>query len=518
VAYIVIEDSDISVSSGTVTFSIPNSEIPPDGVYKSELFGFTGAATNLSRTLAQGMIDVKQSLYESDAQFSFPTNVAANYLAKTEDFTAMTGLGGTSGQVLKADGWGGGTWQDETGGPANTLAEVLAAGNDANGQAAVNFSGVGIADGIPTTPIPFHVVDSYNGILGTELRNTSDGVASVVGSIHRVVNNKGYWGGLGMTSTGSTIQAGAMINTMHLYNQGYGDSLYTVDGAEDHVWYTNPNDGHDFGALTNEVMRLESDGSLTVQGSIDGTAVAENGTNILAVAAGALPKSGGTMSGDLDMGSASITNAGVVIGRAAGGVILYGEDQVSSAQALVGVEGSSQGGDLHLYCGTNAAADVIIGAQNALNLLVIDTASISAGVDVDMGGNDIANAAAGTYSGNLTGEVPISLDTAATVVLTAADCRGTIRMNNDDDVIDYTLPDAEVGLVVSIANTIYSQVITVDPQAGDAIIFIDRTVNTTGNAVDSSGAKDDSATFVALSSTQWLMYSAGNTWVDGGAD
>jgi len=212
--------------------------------------------------------------------------------------------------------------------------------------------------------------------------------------------------------------------------------------------------------------------------------------------------------------------------------VVTGSGQLDLYESTSPADGwvTMQDGSIIIMYGTNVGdAFLVMDRATTTVRLSVNDEKILIGLDLDMNGNDAygvnsldvnnaINASIGTFSGNLTGEVPISLDTTATVVLTAADCRGTIRMNNDDDVIDYTLPDAEVGLVVSIANTIYDQVITVDPQVGDAIILNDRTVNTTGNAVDSSGAKDDSATFVALSSTQWLMYSAGNTWVDGGTD
>lgn len=121
-------------------------------------------------------------------------------------------------------------------------------------------------------------------------------------------------------------------------------------------------------------------------------------------------------------------------------------------------------------------------------------------------------------SGTAEARVLITSDTAAAIILTTNDCRGVIRLNGDNDVIDYTLPDAEVGLVVTLANTLYDQIITVDPQAGDSIILIDGTVVTAGNAIDSSGAKNDKGTLLAIDAATWMLFSEQNTWTDGGAD
>lgn len=115
-----------------------------------------------------------------------------------------------------------------------------------------------------------HVITgSYTGLLDLNVENTSAASANVVGATVTVKNDNGYWGLMGSTCSGSTIYSSAFINTFHLYSQGYGDNLYTVDGNKSHVWYTDPTDSHNFSALTNEVMRLEPDGDLIVaNGSI----------------------------------------------------------------------------------------------------------------------------------------------------------------------------------------------------------------------------------------------------------
>ena len=112
----------------------------------------------------------------------------------------------------------------------------------------------------------------------------------------------------------------------------------------------------------------------------------------------------------------------------------------------------------------------------------------------------------------------MTLDTDPAITLGVTDCSGKVRINGDDDVIDYTLPAAQAGLVVSFGNHLYVRVITVDAAAGDIIILNDGTALDAGDATDSSGAIDDKGTFIAVDGTYWMIWGEQNTWVDGGTD
>lgn len=134
-----------------------------------------------------------------------------------------------------------------------------------------------------------------------------------------------------------------------------------------------------------------------------------------------------------------------------------------------------------------------------------------------MGGNDITGVAAVTATGEIHGKLPVTLDTSdATITLSAAMCKGTLRLNADDDVIDYDLPTAEAGLVVSFGNYLYAQVITVDSASGDIIILADGTALTAADSMDSDGSIDDRGTLVAVDDEYWVLFSEKNEWVDGG--
>jgi len=110
--------------------------------------------------------------------------------------------------------------------------------------------------------------DDYNGIYYHTLKNTNNDPGFVVGSMYRLETSYGVWGGLGLTGNTSTISGGQFADALHLYSQGYGDNLYTVDGNKSHRWYTDPSDSHDFSALDNEVMNLDSSGNLNITNNL----------------------------------------------------------------------------------------------------------------------------------------------------------------------------------------------------------------------------------------------------------
>jgi hypothetical protein len=121
--------------------------------------------------------------------------------------------------------------------------------------------------------------------------------------------------------------------------------------------------------------------------------------------------------------------------------------------------------------------------------------------------------------GELHGKVPVVMDTDNTITLTRTNCMGSVRINADNDAVDYTLDGAfENGDCWSHANCLHAQVITVDAPAGYAFILNDGTVLDPGDAVDSSGAADDKGTFIVVNGTNIMIYSEQNVWADGGTD
>jgi len=132
-------------------------------------------------------------------------------------------------------------------------------------------------------------------------------------------------------------------------------------------------------------------------------------------------------------------------------------------------------------------------------------------------GGDLSSTSNFETSGSVSGELPVTTTTAATLALTASECRGDVHFNGDDDVIDYTLPAAETGLNCCFHAMGNSQVITVDAYSTSDVINLDGTGLSAGNAIDSAGGAGDHICLTAESNT-WYTFSRSGTWVDGGAD
>ncbi|MBC8181488.1 hypothetical protein H8E88_10235 [candidate division KSB1 bacterium] len=137
------------------------------------------------------------------------------------------------------------------------------------------------------------------------------------------------------------------------------------------------------------------------------------------------------------------------------------------------------------------------------------TASITGG----MGTGFVSMAVAGTLSG----ETLPTIDTDATIVLTASDCRNKGRINGDADAIDYTLPAAEEGLVVLFYD-ISGGVITIDPYDGTDTIYLNGVSVGAGDAIDSPGNAGDFIALWAIDDTRWITLGRNGIWTDGGAD
>ena len=123
-----------------------------------------------------------------------------------------------------------------------------------------------------------------------------------------------------------------------------------------------------------------------------------------------------------------------------------------------------------------------------------------------------------TATGNITGATMICLHTAATYVFSDLDsCKNVAHFNSDADVIDFTLPGAEAGLVMMFYD-IGGGVITIDPVDGTDTIYLNGTSVGAGDAIDSPGAVGDFICLMAIDDTRWVTVGRSGTWIDGGAD
>ena len=120
-------------------------------------------------------------------------------------------------------------------------------------------------------------------------------------------------------------------------------------------------------------------------------------------------------------------------------------------------------------------------------------------------------------TGTISGNTLVSLDTDPTYALTAAMCRNAARYNDDADVIDYTLPAAEAGLVVLFYD-LAGGVITIDPVDETDTIYLDGVSVGAGDAIDSPGVVGNYIALMAVDGTRWITIGRSGTWVDSGAD
>jgi hypothetical protein len=112
--------------------------------------------------------------------------------------------------------------------------------------------------------------------------------------------------------------------------------------------------------------------------------------------------------------------------------------------------------------------------------------------------------------GTVSGTIGFSLDTAASVSLTADNVdatgmKGQVHINDDADVITYALPGAVAGLVFYIVNSDVgaSNVITIDPLSGDRFVHEGLLMAADENLV-SNGA-GSACMIVGLDATRWMV-------------
>lgn len=125
-------------------------------------------------------------------------------------------------------------------------------------------------------------------------------------------------------------------------------------------------------------------------------------------------------------------------------------------------------------------------------------------------------AAGGAFTGNITAEIDHILETGASATLTAAECRGQLYINNDADVVDWTLPTVEEGLNCCFGGDA-AGVITVDAAAGD-IIILDGTALDAADEINSPGAAGDFICLTGKDATYWRTWGRSGAWVDAGVD
>jgi len=172
-----------------------------------------------------------------------------------------------------------------------------------------------------------------------------------------------------------------------------------------------------------------------------------------------------------------------------------------------------------------------VSAVHQLNNITISAGTASTIATWDAAGELVSNTALGDLnadgtlnvasswatSGTISGAIAIVNTTAATLAMTAAQCRGTLH-TTDDDAIDYTLPGAAAGLNCCWHILGGTGVITIDPVDGTDTIYLDGVSVGAGDAIDSPAAAGAFICLFATDATNWYTMGRSGTWVDGGVD
>ncbi len=104
------------------------------------------------------------------------------------------------------------------------------------------------------------IVADLDGTVRHQLVNPNTGIASATS--YTIVNDAGHRASFSLFGA-NTFAPDAVT----YYNEGHGDTHYTVDGNKDHIWLTDVGDTHDFSVT--EKMRLSAAGVLSVAGTFD---------------------------------------------------------------------------------------------------------------------------------------------------------------------------------------------------------------------------------------------------------
>ena len=131
--------------------------------------------------------------------------------------------------------------------------DQLELGPDTDPDAFIFNSGGDLGIGVsPTSRL--HVYEDLADIAIINIENPNSSAGVLVGAALKSTNDQGYYSLVGMINSASTVQGGIFQDTFNVYSQGYEDTAYTVDGNEDHVFYSDSGDGHAYGST--EKMRL----------------------------------------------------------------------------------------------------------------------------------------------------------------------------------------------------------------------------------------------------------------------
>ncbi len=102
------------------------------------------------------------------------------------------------------------------------------------------------------------------------------------------------------------------------------------------------------------------------------------------------------------------------------------------------------------------------------------------------------------------------------ILITPDNVSGQVIMQDTNAAALFILPDPTEGDGVTVANTIFDNVLSIDVTNVLHSITLDGVQLPLGNKIDSPGDKNDRITIVRRNSTNWFVFSRSGTWIDGG--
>ncbi len=244
-----------SATGGSVRVLWSSTNAVPAALYNAEFLVPDVLEINMA---ARGKIKVaagNSTGWTNETPYFFPDPVTRIIAG---DNITISPTGGKGDVTINAEG----------GSDTNTLAETLAAGNDANGLTMTNVLGITIGDAAYSTMYPLKIDQTYEGIIRGHIHNPNTTAQAVNGAVWEVKANTAAYGSFGMTGTNSTVHGGVHGNKLHIFNYGLGNTMFATDGGFGYTWGADPAGGHTYASLTNTVMSLDKDGNLTVGGSV----------------------------------------------------------------------------------------------------------------------------------------------------------------------------------------------------------------------------------------------------------
>jgi hypothetical protein len=487
-----MQPSTVNAVGLTVTPTNPSSG---NETYEVTGGSYTGTASNLSGTpaLPNGTTATTQSVSDNTTKLATDAFVLANAFTNPMTTTGDVVYGGTSGAATRLAG--------------NTAAtdQVLISHGTGSVASAPTFSNSPALSAANMTS----VVNSFNTRTGAVSPTLGDYTAAQVTNAFDL-SNSGQQTASGTTAgaAGSTTNATWGIAAA---NNGFYGSTNTISAsiAGTQRWQTSATGLHlgtnllAFGsAVTTDDLKLtrSASGILQVNQS--------SGTNNGTVQTGLFENSIGT----------AIASA-TTIAPTSQITHVTGTTAIQTITAPVGMS-STIGGCLNLV------ADGAWSTTSGGNISTIFIASAGTIYDFCYDGTNwyVQNVFAPTSllaTGIVDGLTPVTVTTGATATLGAGTYQSGYTFNQNATAataITYTLPTAAAGKQYCVANSYNGsaadtgtlEVIT--SATGQFIIFTDGTLSATGGYVISAGAARDSACFVGVDSTHWVLYPSSGTW------